>query len=61
MTSITRWRAEGATPKHVHRSLPEPPRTWRVSKLARAPKDRVARALEDWLKDLSVSTTHDAD
>jgi hypothetical protein len=61
MTAITRWRAAGATPKHIHRSLPEPPRTHRVSKVAREPKDRLARVLEDWLSDLAVATTFDGD
>lgn len=61
MTAITRWRAMGAAPKHIHRSLPEPPRTRRVSKVAREPKDRLARVLEEWLSDLSVATTCDAD
>ncbi len=61
MTEITRWRAPGTSPKHVHLPLPEPPRHRRASKLARAPKDRIGRALEDWLKDLTVARTHDAD
>ena len=61
MTAITRWRADGTTPKHIHRSLPEPPRSRRVSKVAREPKDRFARVLEEWLSDLAVASTFDGD
>lgn len=60
MTEITRWRPPGPA-KHFHLPLPEPPRWRHVSKLAREPQDKTARALDDWLKDVAVTTTHDAD
>ena len=60
MTAVTRWRGPGPA-KHVHLPLPEPPRSRRVSKVARASKDRASRALEEWLSDLTVARTHDAD
>lgn len=60
MTKITRWRVLGAK-RYAPGPLPEPPRTHRVSEIARAPKDRLARALEDWLSDLTVASTVDAD
>ena len=61
MTAVVRWRDPGAPPRRVHVPLPEPPRTRRVSRWARQPKDRLTRALEDWLSDLAVATTQDAD
>jgi hypothetical protein len=61
MTEITRWRRAGVPLRHVHLPLPEPPRHRRISKVAREPKDRLARALDEWLRDLPVATTHDAD
>ena len=60
MTKITRWQLPGA--KRFRRGpLPEPPRASRVSKPSRFPADRLGRALEDWLSDLSVASTADAD
>ena len=38
------------------RPLPEPPRTWRVSKIAR-PSDRLTRALEEWLAEVKLRYT----
>jgi len=32
-----------------------------VSKTAQAPGDKVGRELEEWMRDLSVASTHDAD
>lgn len=61
MTEITRWRPAGSTPRRIHLPLPEPPRTRRVSRIARSPKDRLARALEEWLRELTVARTIDAD
>jgi hypothetical protein len=61
MTAVTRWRPEGEPARLFHLPLPEPPRHRHVSKVSRAPKDRVSRALEDWLSDLAVATTLDAD
>jgi hypothetical protein len=60
MTSVTQWRGQGPM-KHAHLPLPEPPRTRHVSRVAREPKDRATRALEEWLSDLTVARTHDAD
>ncbi len=61
MTAVIQWRHADAPVRRAHRSLPEPPRTRRVSRWAREPKDRLARALEEWLSDLAVATTQDAD
>jgi hypothetical protein len=61
MTEVTRWRGEGAKIRHFHLPLPEPPRYRHVSRLAREPKDRITRALEEWLSDLAVASTIDAD
>jgi len=60
MTEVTRWRGERARIRH-HLPLPEPPRYRRISRWAREPKDRITRALEDWLSDLAVARTIDAD
>ena len=38
------------------RPLSEPPRTWRVSKIAR-PSDRLTRALEEWLAEVKLRYT----
>lgn len=43
------------------RPLPEPPRTRRISKWTRLPLDRMQSELEDWLKDVAIGYTHDAD
>lgn len=60
MTEITRWRS-GRPRKHFHLPLPEPPRTRQVSRIARASKDGTAKALEEWLGELTVARTVDAD
>ncbi|HEV8228366.1 MAG TPA: hypothetical protein VGQ86_00285 [Candidatus Limnocylindria bacterium] len=58
---MTQWR-EGGKGKHwAPRALPEPPRHSRVAKSAPPPKDKVGRDLEDWMRDLTVASTHDAD
>ncbi len=61
MTEITRWRAPGVSPRHFHLPLPEPPRSRHVSEVSRAPKDRLARVLEDWLSSLTITRTHDGE
>jgi len=61
MTEVTRWRGKGVKIRHHHLPLPEPPRYRHVSRLSREPKDRITRAFEDWLKDLAVTRTIDAD
>jgi len=43
------------------RPLPEPPRTRRVSRSARAPRGRLDDELEAWLREQSVSYTYDGD
>jgi hypothetical protein len=60
MTEITRWRDPAVKP-YPRGPLPEPPRTYRLSKTLAAPRDRLAHALEEWLDDLTVSSTVDAD
>ncbi len=60
MTAVTQWhQAKG---RHwVQGPLPEPPRHRRVSKSAPPPKDKVGRDLEEWLRDLTIASTLDAD
>ena len=60
MTEITRWRDPAVKP-HTHGPLPPPPRTHHVSKTDAVPTDTVGRALEEWLDDLTVSSTADAE
>jgi hypothetical protein len=61
MTAVIQWR-EAASGKHwAPRALPEPPRHRRLSKTAQVPSDKVGRDLEEWLGDLTVASTHDAD
>ena len=60
VTEITRWRDPAVKP-HRGGPLPEPPRTHHVSKTETTPKDRVGRELEDWLSDLTVVSTADAE
>ncbi|HEV8535693.1 MAG TPA: hypothetical protein VGR87_08240 [Candidatus Limnocylindria bacterium] len=43
------------------RPLPEPPRYRRVSKSAPPPLDRIGRALEDWMHELTVGNTLDGE
>lgn len=60
MTEITRWRHPSVKPL-ARGPLPEPPRTRHVSKTEARPKDRLGRALEEWLADLPVASTADAE
>jgi hypothetical protein len=60
MTEITRWRDPSVKP-FPRGSLPEPPRTWHISKTSARPKDRLGHALEEWLADLPVASTADAE
>ena len=60
MTEITRWRDPLVKP-HGRGPLPQPPRTRHVSKTEAAPKDQMARDLEEWLDGLTVASTVDAD
>ena len=60
MTEITRWRDPSVKP-HRLGPLPEPPRTHHVSKTEAAPKDVLGRTLEDWLGDLTITSTADAE
>jgi hypothetical protein len=60
MTAVTQWQPKKG--KHwVAGPLPEPPRHRRVSKSAPKPADKTGRDLEEWLHDLTVATTLDAD
>lgn len=61
MTAVVQWREAGSGKHWAQRALPEPPRHRRVSKSATPPRDQVGRDLEEWLGDLTVASTHDAD
>jgi len=61
LTAVIQWREAGNGKHWAQRALPEPPRHRRMSKTARIPSDKVGRDLEDWLSDLTVASTHDAD
>jgi hypothetical protein len=43
------------------RPLPEPPRTYRISKSAPAQHDRIGLLLEDWMRELTVGNTLDGE
>lgn len=43
------------------RPLPEPPRHRRMSKSAGLPTDRIGKALEDWMRELTVGNTLDGE
>jgi len=60
MTAVVNWRGDTVR-RHDHLPLPEPPRYRHVSKSVPLPKDATGRVLEDWLSDLSVVRTIDAD
>lgn len=48
--------------RHVRpTALPEPPRSRHVSRIGAIPTDPIGRALEEWLRNVSVSYTHDGD
>ena len=57
MTAVTKWRDPLA--KHFRPPLPEPPRYRQVSQISRNAKK--TGALEEWLRDVAVTTTIDAD
>jgi hypothetical protein len=59
MTAVVKWRSSRA--KHFRPPLPEPPRYRHVSKTGRPAKDKTGRVLEEWLRDVAVTTTIDAD
>ena len=60
MTEITRWRDPSVKP-HPHGPLPPPVRTYHVSKSDALPRDQFGRVLEEWLDDLRVASTADAE
>ena len=60
MTAVVNWRGD-APRTHQHLPLPEPPRTHLVSKASRESKDGAGKPLEEWLSDLAVARTIDAD
>lgn len=43
------------------RPLPEPPRHRRFSKSSAPPLDRIGKALEEWMRELTVGNTHDGE
>ena len=61
MTAVVKWRGPGAITRHFRGPLPEPPRYRHVSKWSREHKDANAIALEEWLRDIPLATTIDAD
>lgn len=62
MTPAPQLRASGTGRHWVSRPLPEPPRSRRVSKWSsERPLDRLDSALEEWLAELTVGNTIDAD
>jgi hypothetical protein len=61
MTAVIQWRVAGSGKHWAQRALPEPPRHLRLSKTAPEPRDRFGRDLEEWLGDLTLASTHDAD
>lgn len=54
-----RRRADGA--HRTPRPLPEPPRSRRVSAIARLPADRLGKLLEEWLAELPIRYTYSGD
>src|SRR5205823_9739956 len=60
---VTGWARERSSAglHWAKRPLPEPPRSRRVSKWTRLPLDPMQEALEEWLRDQSVSYTYDGD
>ncbi len=60
MTAVTQWQ-QGKSRHWAQGPLPEPPRHRRESKSAPVPTDKTGWALEDWLRDLAVASTLDAD
>lgn len=49
-------------PRHwAARPLPEPPRTYRISKSAPLQHDRIGILLEDWMRELTVGNTLDGE
>jgi hypothetical protein len=60
MTEVVNWRGDSVR-RHDHVPLPEPPRYGLMSKSVPEAKDAQSRILEDWLSDLTVTRTIDAD
>jgi hypothetical protein len=63
MTEVTPWQDPQAR-RGVHHSvpgLPEPTRTWQVSRSSQQARDGAGRPLEGWLEDLTVASTVGAD
>ena len=61
MTAVIQWR-EPASGRHwAPPALPEPPRHSHVSKRVPPQRDAVGRALEEWMRDLTVVSTHDGE
>jgi hypothetical protein len=63
MTEITQWQ-DPAARRGVHRfvpGLPEPIRARKATHASTRTEDVMGRALEDWMDDLTVASTVDAD
>lgn len=60
MTNVVDWRG-GAGRKHEHVPLPEPPRYHHIAKSVRVADDAESAVLEEWLRDLVIARTVDAD
>ena len=61
MTAVTKWRGPDAIVKHFRVPLPEPPRYRHVSKVGRQYQGAKVGELEQWLRDVALATTIDAD
>ncbi len=61
MTAVTQWQKAGKGKHWAPRALPEPPRHSRMGKTAPEPRDQVGRDLEEWMRNLTLARTHDAD
>ena len=61
MTAVTQWREAGSGKHWAPVALPEPPRHSRVSKTVPPQRDGFGRALEEWMRDLTVVRTHDGE
>jgi hypothetical protein len=61
MTAVTQWHKALKGKHWAARAVPEPPRHRRVAKSAPEASDRVGRDLEEWMRDLTVARTLDAD
>jgi hypothetical protein len=61
MAAVAQDLALAHTRHWAARPLPEPPRTYRVSKSAPPQRDRIGMLLEDWMSELTVGNTLDGE